>query len=833
MMKDKSIEQHLDGFHDILTSQHIGVKEYRFDDLVNKFRLLVQHISKDYDTYRSYIPSLLSILEKNDSTSIAILGESFFDFFDNLNSIPTFKKVDKSIINADYTPDIIDVLFKAIGNTESKDNRIRISDFSLNKEGLSNSSKLKIISSIVDFIEEKSKLLTWDEELIQLTLTQLAVIRDLLNDQGDNYWFYFLLGSVFDRLSSSEYYQQSRDLAEEILIAAYKDEVPHLGYLILFRCYSNTSSSIAALMYANFCLFTSLTHAHNLHNKFIKEIIWQAMKFFRNISLFKLAQRIYISIPDNLDWDAYEKRSIEHTYLLTLLKETDDSLPSKFLDFLNRERETILKSGIKDALPLLISLYNIRRIYPEADFSSTGLGFYENIFEMIVPAETVERHKVIIEGESKKSKVLLRESLVKLNETRNRTDIVNDNEIAISIANRMIESSVQEEDFSALLLAMLVKADYSIIFLEKKGLELAPMHIPHTDIETFEKIYGSESHVIKNLSSIDNVSIIWLITSEKKLFQLNLFKQVFSCHRNNNWSFETFQDLRRSDFFSKFQFNDTIKTKSGEVRIVLPEEHLEESEEQKKKINFAILETDESIKPILFVLDIEIAGFPHNLFIDSKGEFIYIERPICNILSTEWYLKFANKSYLEKNYSKSIWIPTEGGDFTINQLFGSIEDVLSEFNFNIENSMKLKKPITSDLNIVTAHGSNDIALKQVFYPDGVPRLNLDSYLGIGKVLIFFVCHSGSTKSTPFKNSISTIIKEYITKGYLSVIAPFWSLHINIPPIWLSEFLQSIDNGNDISKSVHNANMAVSQKFPTLSAWACMHLYGDPHLKLKE
>jgi len=672
-----------------------------------------------------------------------------------------------------------------------------------------------------------------DEELIQLTLTQLAVLRDLLNEQGNNYWFYFLLGSVFDRLNSSEYYQQSRDLAEEILIAAYKDEVPHLGYLILFKCYSNTSSSIAGLMYANFCLFVSLMNATNLYSKFIKEIIWQGMKFFRNISLSKLAQRVYISIPDNLDWDAYEKRSIEHTYLLSLLKEADESLPSKFLDFLNREREAILNSGINDALPLLISLYNIRRIYPKANFSSTGLGFYVNIFEMIVPDETVEKYKVIIEGESKKSKVLLRESLVKLNETRNKTDIVNDNEIAISIANRMIESSVQEGDVGALLLAMLVKADYSIIFLEKKGLELAPMHIPHTDIETFEKIYGSESHVIENLISLDNVSIIWLITTEKKLFQLNLFGKVFSCHRNNSWNFDTFQDLLRSDFFSKFQFNDTIKTNSGEVRTVLPEEHQGESEDLQRKINFAILETDESIKPILFVLDIKIAGFPHNLFIDSKGEFIYVKKPVCNILSTEWYLKFANKSQLERNYSKSIWIPTEGGDFTINQLFGNLEDILSKFSFNVETSIKLEKPITSDLNIVTAHGSYDIALKQVFYPDGVPRLNLDSYLGIGKVLIFFVCHSGSTKSTPFKNSISTIIKEYVTKGYLSVIAPFWSLHINIPPIWLPAFLQSIENGNDIIKSVHNANMAVYQKFPTLSAWACMHLYGDPHLKLKE
>jgi len=161
MMEDKSIEQHLDEFNDMLTSQHIGVKKYRFDYLLNKFRLLVEQISKDYNTYRNYIPSLLSILETNDITSIVIMVESFFNYFDNLKNIPNFRKVDKSILNAQYTPDIVDLVLKAIGNTEIKDKQIRISDFSLNKEGISNSAKLQMISSIVDFIEEKSKILTW------------------------------------------------------------------------------------------------------------------------------------------------------------------------------------------------------------------------------------------------------------------------------------------------------------------------------------------------------------------------------------------------------------------------------------------------------------------------------------------------------------------------------------------------------------------------------------------------------------------------------------------------------------------------------------------------
>lgn len=374
MNSDKLIEQELNNYHDVLTAQHIGVNDYKFDDLVNHFRKLIGLVSESYEDYRRYIPRFLSLLEKNDSTSIAIMGESFFDFLDQLGEKSDFTKLDTSFINHPYESEISESLFKAFEDTAVDNGQIRISNFVLNKEKLSEETKLGIISSISDFITAKAKTLEWDEETIEIVLIQLASIHDLLKDQNEIYLFYYMLGAVFDRLSSSEYFQQSRDLAEEIILASYNDEVSHLGYLNSFRCYSNNSSSIASLLYANLCLHKSLSGKSELQAKFIKELIWHSMKFFRNISLNRHVERIYKSLPNGIDWDEYEKRSLEHTYLTSLLSVKDPKLPSKFLEFLQRNREDIIKSGLNDCLPLLISLYNVKRIYPQANFSSTGLG---------------------------------------------------------------------------------------------------------------------------------------------------------------------------------------------------------------------------------------------------------------------------------------------------------------------------------------------------------------------------------------------------------------------------------------------------------------------------
>ena len=66
-------------------------------------------------------------------------------------------------------------------------------------------------------------------------------------------------------------------------------------------------------------------------------------------------------------------------------------------------------------------------------------------------------------------------------------------------------------------------------------------------------------------------------------------------------------------------------------------------------------------------------------------------------------------------------------------------------------------------------------------------------------------------------------------GYKSIIAPMWSLPIDILPLWISTFMDKFSGGEYIIDSVYHANMAVKEQFIAPSAWACLHLFGNPYL----
>lgn len=830
MTSNNELEDLLNEFHGKITSTHLGVNSFSDKELQILFSRAIDLLSKNYEDYRKNVSRLLGTLEQNQNLARIILINVYFDNFKKLLLVNPLQEIDNSVLTNQYNQDTEKKLFGAMDKSMEMGIQIRISDFNYIKDDLSESDKKKCIALLYDYLKGSAMdSLNWSMEFVQSVSMLMPVLRNLLNDIGNKSLFYFLSNIVIDRYNTSEYYQHSRDLVEELILSSYIDEKVHLGYFNAFRCYSNNSNDIAALMYANLSISNALSSSQLISSLYLKEVIWQGIKFFRNIGLHSFAKRIYESMPTQLNFSNYERRSISHSYYQSLLKLIDPKLPSLVLDFLSENREDIIETGIHDALPWLLTMYNIQRLYPEADFSPTGLGNYITLFEMIVPSELVSDNKAIIQGDSNKLIPLLQQSLVKLYETRNVSDVVSDNEKAIIIASRIVDEAIEKNNVEGLLLAMKVKADYSFIFSEKEREEVAPIKIPQADLKTYNLIYGSESDSIEKLKKNQGYSIIWIICAENRYFQLLLNNSDFSSDKLDSWEKSNFNKLVNEGYFSTLIFEDTILS-NGVSRQVSPEEFVEDSNKIKSSVQFAIIKDSTSKNPLLVVMDINIAGFPHNLFLNETNDFVYLTRPVCNILSTEWYLKYAKKNKIKENFTKSIWIPTEGSDFTINYLYSKLKYTLNKSNFFIEQSIAPERPISSELNILTAHGSDDIALKKVIYPDGNPRLNIARFLGKGKILILFICHSGSVTATPFKNSISTIIKQHISDGYSAVIAPFWSLHITIPPIWLPVLLSSIETGKTIVEAVHDANMAVFGSYPTPSAWSCMHIYGDPHLK---
>ena len=202
-------------------------------------------------------------------------------------------------------------------------------------------------------------------------------------------------------------------------------------------------------------------------------------------------------------------------------------------------------------------------------------------------------------------------------------------------------------------------------------------------------------------------------------------------------------------------------------------------------------------------------------------------------MSIPWLEDKIKAMKIGSDYSRGIWIPIKGGDFTINHLYSSLEPILADCNFNIYDDIFIDSPLSYDLNILTAHGDEDIStISSLFTNDNEAIYNIGNIIGSGKILILFVCHSGSMKKGLFESKINSFVRSFLENGYQAVIAPFWPLHISIPPIWLKEFLFKFNSGCTLSQSFYSANLKVEEKYPTPGAWACLHFYGNPNLKLK-
>jgi hypothetical protein len=298
----------------------------------------------------------------------------------------------------------------------------------------------------------------------------------------------------------------------------------------------------------------------------------------------------------------------------------------------------------------------------------------------------------------------------------------------------------------------------------------------------------------------------------------------------NNWVYKKFKSLLTADYFANLKLETTIKEKYN-TRNLFPEEIALEEKMIADVLDFSRLYIDQKATEFFVIKDMELSKFPHNLFLDQFGNFIAKEKPICNVLSTEWLLTKQSIVPLAADFSKAIWLPVESGDYTLNYLNSNIEETLTEKKFSTFTSQVLASPLSADLNIVCSHGARNISEVQVVFQESNPTYNLDSIIGNGRILIFFVCHSGSMRNDFFRNNVASLVKRFIAKGYESVIAPFWALEVTIPKYWFPAFMDSFEAGNTIAQAVFHANRKVAEHYPTPTAWACLHLYGNPHLSI--
>ncbi len=480
-------------------------------------------------------------------------------------------------------------------------------------------------------------------------------------------------------------------------------------------------------------------------------------------------------------------------------------------------------------MPWLSLIFSIKLNFPDADFSR--LNPYIDSFKKIVSREGNAMLLDFFDG--KNEDIHLKDLMVRLESTRNIGDYSHDNQLAMLFSSSLITKSSRENNPSKYLLAMHIRSDYTFVKLDSQQIDYLKKAI-------YRDVNGAEySLPIENTSILEDLmqlerdeEVIWIGKGQTSLHFMALMQKHFTFGDLDLLAKANIKQLQ-SNIISSLHYERDVK-KAGEPIYTKDINELEqEAEDLKNSLSNCKIIVSDNAKRLLLVKDMDVATYPHQLLIDlNRNEFIGSILPTCNIISTEVLIKTYFEEPLHEHPSCAFWSP-DCKEFTFDVIKSKLEDIFIEYNFVCNEQNIPEKPIDAEINIACAHGGVDISDTQWFYADDTPIVETNRIIGNGKLLILFVCHSGSITRPDYDNAMHTLIKRYIRAGYSSIIAPMWPLNTEILPSWLSTFMKELSNGQFIIDATFRANMAVKNEYISPEVYACLHLFGNPFLRIAE
>lgn len=821
----------LQEINDLFTKSSIEGEFKKEAELEKKLNQVFIELNNSYSQYRKYIADLVVICENNEKMSIPFLVYLFKKAYHKNILNKDFKTIPTTINKESSEDEALKYLEKISSQLSDMDkNTCSLSGINFDLSNITeNEAKDFILSLFYQLELQSGKHYIGLEKINEIHLNFVFAIQ-ACDKFGGLRLFFLKLATFISRISTSNFNQLARDLSAESLKASFKYNLSEYGFHTLFRTYARQKNVISALIYGNLFLRT-LENESSIDDELTKDFIWQSLILFRNYNNNKLfsdiEDEIYNNIPSGLVYDNYQLRALKLTYFQGQLNKGKREIVFEANRYLDGHREELLKSGKGDCLPWISFLYNCKSQLPKA-FQHSNLAFYINIFERVVPKESIDRIKTIALGNSEKLKEVFIDSLSRILTTRHKQDFTHDVDNLIVMSNRLIEQSFSSQDKEAFLLAMLIKSDYSFVFESEKDIP-ENINLSQPDNKTFKKaeLLKREISTIKDhISNYQN--ILWLGSNNIDVYQMTIDTES-EIDKLANWDLESqFQWLNNN--FSNLGSDSVIS--SGSLESIFYEDFADECKKIKKEIGFARINEPHSSETFL-IKDMKLSAFPHNLLLNKKNEFLSLKKPLTNIISRKWFRK-KNQEFEHSDYlSKGILIPTKQNDLVFHKLKDSLEEDLKKYDFNIIEDIESIQSLNDDLNILASHGRHDISSIPALFTGSSKVIDAKAGLNQGTILVLLVCHSGSMKENSFNNKVTSLVRHFLEGEYEAVIAPFWSLHIDIVKLWLPQFIKSLESGEKISVAHFKAIKKVKDKYPSPSAWACLHLYGNANFRVSK
>lgn len=801
------------------------------DDLRESISKVSSCILENYENSRNLVQRTIGLLERCPKQVIGVLLYEVNEFLNNIHTYLSPDVENTSDIYNRYRQtwseeDIEQICKKVMPLFGEK---FIISQYNENiAKELSLIERMQFVDFAINCVQRYGLQTTWRNEIIDLHYSYFFILYSICKHDSIMRICYHFADNFMDRMSSSANPQIVRDFAESLLMIGYAEKMECDAYLSAARAYTLCHKAIAGLFYLRVAIMAINNAGRKLSKDEIFEILWLILKILRELP--GCPERLTDALVKKFKDLRFEEQHViyfMHSAFYLQLKGRQKQVVTEVLDFLNEYREPIMQNMEHSAAPWFTLLCEIERYYP--DLFNDQLRMYKNIFNANLEKSGNERLVDILKEENLAQHLF--ESLRQLDKTRNSSDFASDSKSALLIANRLLPQAVEHANIGDFILSMRVKTDFTFIFKDKYQSEMyrkleeedAPGYYdtPYRHINTLPHVLAMEK----------NDGMLWIGESNGLFYYMSL--------QNDEYAIEELKSLNGIDVdnmsktVSSLQYIADLQDESGYYR---KSEQDFENEDTGfiEKLGRNIIPEIEKSRRLLIVKDVSISSFPHHLFTNLAGKLIGYVKPTANVISTEFLIQSNFYNHIAQDIQPSFWIPLDSGDIALNQLWSHLENCISNYGTKISTNTAIDRPMDSAISIVCAHGANTIGETEWFYADNKPIKNVDDIVGEGKLLILLVCHAGMMKSGKYDTAVRSIVKRFIKKGYCSVVAPAWSLSTEIVPLWMSIFMEEfINNKAYVVDAVFRANMAVKDAYTAISAWACMHLYGNPYLQVND
>lgn len=697
-------------------------------------------------------------------------------------------------------------------------------------QSLTLEERKKMAGFCVQMVQHHGLKTSWNDDDIYNHSMLLMIMYSICKKDGVMDLFFNWSNNVSDRLNSSSQYQLARDFAENLLMIGHQEGMIAEAYFDASRAYTGGKHVLAGALYLNLALL-DLKKRNGVRQEMAFDIIWQMLKIMRETKFSKQPQiDQLLHIYDGLGMDDYKTLSVYHTAFGASMFSGVEETARRVEAFLSERRDIVYNHMEHSAAPWYSLIRTIRMNGAKGDYPV--MNSFEGMMRVIL-LNNGNQDFVNFYNEKEDKSALLMEELVKIETTRNPEDIGNDSYKALLLAKEVLDKAAVDGKVEKFILAMRPKADFSFAMTERKQTDtFKKVEVVDAKGDDCKLKYGDADSLAWLFQAEKSDSVMWIGSGNEGIHRMTLIGNMYDFDRLETLEKIDIEKLQK-ETISHFAFSRTGRDSSGTIYEKENIEFKQEADLIYKQMEGCQITVPGVVNRAFFIKDMELASIPHQLLIDERtGSLIGEKWPTANVISTEFLIKSNFNDPLPKGYSKSYWSPLNK-EGTFAGIKDGISKILDDYHFVVDDNDEPAVPLNSDLNIVCAHGADNISNTEWFYAGGEPIVNTKKVVGPGKILLLFVCHSGSITYQHYDHAMHTIVKRYLRMGYSSVVAPMWSLNWEILPTWLGAFMKVIDAGGYVVDAVYKANMEVKEKYITPSAWACLHLYGNPYMKIAE